>query len=99
MNYAPMGNQASETDRNTVDATYLRLKTLELGYTIPKYITQKVFINKMRIFINAYNIFTLYNPFLKNELKVDPEKNTGQDGRMMNYPLSRTVSFGLNITF
>ena len=94
-----MGNNAQETDRNTVDGSYLRLKSIELGYTLPQQLAQRVGIQNLRLYVNAYNIFTFCSSYLKNDLKLDPEKTAGQDNRMMNYPLSASVNFGVNISF
>jgi TonB-linked SusC/RagA family outer membrane protein len=74
------------------DASYLRLKTLELGYSLPTDLTKKVGINKARIFYNAYNLLTL-----TNLTYADPE-HTG-DEYAYTYPLSQTFNFGVNITF
>lgn len=98
-NNNPMGNNAQETDRNTVDGSYLRLKSIELGYTLPQQLAQRVGIQNLRLYVNAYNIFTFCSSYLKNDLKLDPEKTAGQDNRMMNYPLSASVNFGVNISF
>lgn len=98
-NNNPMGNNAQETDRNTVDGSYLRLKSIELGYTLPQYLAQYMGIQKLRVFVNAYNIFTFCNSYLKHDLKLDPEKTAGQDNRMLNYPLSASVNLGVNVSF
>ncbi len=99
MNNAPYGNNAIETDRNTVKGDYLRLKSVELGYTLPHKVSKYIGLEKVRVYVNAYNVWTLYNSFLKNELKVDPEKTAGQDDRMLNYPLASTITFGVNVNF
>jgi len=98
-NMNPTGNSAQETDRNTIDASYLRLKSIELGYTLPKNFTNYIGLQHIRVYMNAYNIFTFCNSYLKKDLKLDPEKVAGQDGRMMNYPLSSSVNFGVNVSF
>jgi TonB-linked SusC/RagA family outer membrane protein len=69
------------------DSKYLRLKTLELGYTIPSKLTRKVSIEKARFFFNGYNLITVTPSKL-----MDPEQS-GQ------YPLNRSFSFGANLTF
>lgn len=71
---------------------YLRLKSAEIGYTIPQKVLQKINIKDLRLFVNAYNLFTL------TKVKgVDPEKPAELYGLM--YPLNRSYNFGLNITF
>ena len=97
--YMPLANNAANTDRNTFKGDYLRLKTIELGYSIPKRACKFIGIESLRVYVNAYNVLSFYDSFLKNTLKVDPEKTTGQDGRMLNYPLSSTVTFGINLNF
>ena len=77
---------------NVVNGAYLRLKSIELGYTIPVNLTRGIGINDLRIFANAYNLFTL------TKVKfVDPEHPSDTYGYL--YPLNKTVSLGLNITF
>ena len=73
------------------NSSYLRLKNIELGYTLPKKIVGKVGIQNLRVFVNAYNILTF--PGLKF---VDPE-HPSSDSYM--YPLNRTVSIGVNCKF
>ena len=74
------------------DADYLRLKSLELGYTIPKAITDKIRIQNIRLYCSAYNLFTI------TSLKyLDPE-HPSESGDLL-YPLMRTINFGGQITF
>jgi hypothetical protein len=74
------------------DASYLRLKSLELGYTLPQSITKKVGIQKLRMYLNGYNLFTITGLRI-----VDPEHPSDQSSYA--YPLSKTYNVGLNITF
>ena len=69
---------------------YLRLKNVQLGYTIPKNLTKKVNINRCRIYVSASNLLTL-----TNYTGYDPEVGSGVD--YGNYPQSRTMMFGLNV--
>lgn len=98
-NLNPTGNGAQDTDRNTIDASYLRIKSVELGYTLPTKVVKSAGLQNVRVYVNAYNLFTFCNSYLKNDLKLDPEKTAGQDSRMMNYPLATTLNFGLNVSF
>ncbi|MDR3184106.1 MAG: TonB-dependent receptor [Prevotellaceae bacterium] len=71
------------------DGAYLRLKTLEIGYTIPKAITNKAHMNTVRLYFIGTNLL------LWDSLKVwDPELASGHG---MNYPLAKTLTFGLTI--
>ena len=73
------------------NAAYMRIKNVQLGYTLPKAITGKANIQKVRIFTDVENLAT----FTKLIKIVDPEiVNT--DAKV--YPLQRTWSFGINIT-
>ncbi|MDR1341679.1 MAG: TonB-dependent receptor [Prevotellaceae bacterium] len=71
------------------NGAYLRFKTLEVGYTIPKHITNKAHINTMRVFFVGTNLFTWDYLGLW-----DPELASG-DG--MKYPPARTLTFGLTL--
>lgn len=78
------------------DATYLRLKTLQVGYTLPKSWVQKAKLEKVRLFYTAENILTLTG-FLDG---YDPEAPVSRDNLKGNsYPQTKTHSFGVNVTF
>ncbi|KAA6303699.1 MAG: TonB-dependent receptor SusC [Candidatus Ordinivivax streblomastigis] len=72
------------------NGAYLRLKTIELGYSLPKDWLKKVGINNLRLYINAYNLFTITG--VKG---LDPERPSELYGQM--YPLNKTFNFGLNM--
>lgn len=82
------------------DGSYLRLKNIELGYTLPQSLTRKVFIQRLRGYVACENLltFTKYYGF-------DPEiapsasdyKSNGMDFGV--YPQPRTIRVGLNVTF
>lgn len=76
-----------------INVRYLRARTLELGYTVPKNLTQKVGIEKARIYVNAYNLFSLDN--LK-DIGVEPEI---MDENGLEYPQNKFVNLGINLTF
>ncbi len=85
--------------RNSVNSTFylknssfLRLKNLTVGYTIPKNITQKIGVQKFRVYFSGDNLATA----TKFD-GLDPERNAGNYG--VNYPLSRICSFGVNLQF
>jgi TonB-linked SusC/RagA family outer membrane protein len=71
------------------NTSYLRLKSVELGYTIPQEITRKIKIDKVRVYFNSFNALTWSSlPLGDPEVKDENE-----------YPLNRTFSFGLNVNF
>ena len=71
------------------DGSYLRLKTLEVGYTLPKTLTTKTFLNSVRVHVIGQNLLT----FSKFKLW-DPEMGSSNG---MKYPLGKTVTVGLTI--
>jgi TonB-linked SusC/RagA family outer membrane protein len=74
---------------NRVSTAYLRLKSIELGYTLPKRILSSL---DVRVFANAYNVFTI------TDVKfVDPEHPDSDLGRL--YPLNKTYTLGLSAKF
>lgn len=80
------------SDRFLESGAYLRLKNLQLGYTLPRSVLDKIKLQNCRIYFQASNLFTItkYKGY-------DPEVSSGVD--YGNYPQSRTFIFGLNITY
>ena len=74
------------------DASYFRLKNLTIGYTIPKALTDKVKMNKLRVYFSGDNLF-----LITKYKGLDPERNG--DGTGTEYPQNKIVSFGLNVEF
>jgi TonB-linked SusC/RagA family outer membrane protein len=88
------GKNRKVQTRYLQDASYIRLKNLQIGYTLPQALTQKFFVSKLRIFFSGENLWTataMSDAF-------DPETINGGWGGSV-YPLSKVASFGLNITF
>ena len=78
------------------DCSYVRLKNVELGYTFSQPFMKKAHIDKLRIFVNANNVFTLCDKYVK---AYDPEKVAGQQNLGWNYPLLKTFNVGINLNF
>ncbi|MBD0776164.1 TonB-dependent receptor [Maribacter sp. ANRC-HE7] len=86
------------------DGSYLRLKTLQVGFTFPESIAQKIKASQVRVYLEAYNLLTItgYDG-------LDPEiglQNYDSDGRNLDigvdrgiYPTSQTFTFGVNLNF
>lgn len=93
-------NQKTQT-RYLQDASYVRLKNLQIGYTLPASLTQKLAINRCRVFVSGENLITwtslskLFDPETIGGGWEDGDKNKSGNA----YPLSRTWAFGLNVTF
>jgi len=77
-------------DQYLYDATYLKLKMLQIGYTFPKAWTRKAYVNNLRIFVSGENLLTI-----TKYPGVDPEIGGG----LNIYPISRLLSLGVNVSF
>ncbi|MDE5637350.1 MAG: hypothetical protein K2I43_04940, partial [Alistipes sp.] len=74
-----------------MDRSFLRLKNIELGYSLPSRWLRKAGMKKVRIYVNGNNLIT----WKKIKLDaIDPEQNWEA-----NYPLTKMVNFGANIVF
>ncbi len=74
------------------EASYIRLKSLEFGYTLPERITSKISISKCRLYVTGYNLLT----FSACYDFVDPEFNSG---RQYSYPVTCNFNVGADVTF
>lgn len=85
-------NFATQT-RYLQDASYMRIKNMQLGYTLSKELTSKFGVNSLRVYASVDNLVT----FTKLSKIFDPEGLGGDWGTGKLYPLQRTWSLGLNI--
>lgn len=90
-----------------INMAYLRFKNLTIGYTLPKHLTQKAYLDKVRVYFSANNICELIN---KSNAPIDPEVNSSQGSTTSSNdfgngtwgridPMYRTISFGMQVTF
>ncbi|MBG6234090.1 TonB-linked SusC/RagA family outer membrane protein [Pedobacter sp. CAN_A7] len=91
LNYGYAYNQRLSTHW-LEDASYLRLKNVQVGYTLPRSLTEKLRIDRLRIFASADNLFTQTDYFYG----YDPESPVSTGGY---YPQVKTFMFGVNINF
>jgi hypothetical protein len=92
---ARRSNNDAQTIRSTFwlqNTSFLRMKNLQLGYNIPKQLIQKAGISRLRVYYSVENLFT----FDRMPINLDPEITSA---RSSSYPLIRTHSFGVNLTF
>ena len=87
------GKNMQTQSRYVVNAAYLRIKNIQLGYTLPASLSKKIGISRMRVYTSADNLVT----FTKLPKIFDPEATGGDWGPGKIYPLQRTISFGLNV--
>ncbi|MDD4515884.1 TonB-dependent receptor [Massilibacteroides sp.] len=84
---------AMMSDFWVIDANYIRLKNLQLGYTLPREKTKKFNVEKARIYLSGSNLLT-FSPL--KEWGLDPEFVSG---RFLYYPQTTVYTIGLNLTF
>jgi hypothetical protein len=81
--------------------SYLRLKSVTLGYTLPKNLTRKAYIQNARVYVSGNNLFLLHKG--NGNLPLDPEINTGEGiangGWGRTIPITRSWAIGLQVTF
>ncbi|HTN05753.1 TonB-dependent receptor [Agriterribacter sp.] len=94
---SPTGFANSNSDFYYHSSTWLRLKTAQLGYTLPGNLMTRFKISALRLYVSGDNLFMVFNN-LKKYGAGDPE-TAPQTGNGGVYPIMRTVSAGLNITF
>lgn len=82
-------------DRYIQNIGYLRLKNLVIGYTLPDKLLKAVRMQRCRFYVSGENLMT-WTPFVTDY--IDPEQPVA-DSNGRSYPLSRTISVGLDITF
>jgi len=94
MSWEAKKNTQTQT-RYLQNAAYIRLKNVQLGYTIPQEFTKRYGIQKLRFYVSGENLLT----FTKMTKTFDPETIDGgwSDGKI--YPLSKTISGGVSLTF
>jgi len=72
------------------NGSYAKLRTIQLGYNFPKTITDKLFMQRLRMYVSAQNLLTIKS---SNFTGVDPENAN------FGYPIPLNVTFGLNVSF
>ncbi len=94
-------NYSMGSDRNIYDAAYLRLKNIQIGYTIPERLTSKAGIGRLRIYASGQNLLT----FAKNSF-IDPESsefgnnmNASGANSGRNYPTLKYYGGGIEVKF
>lgn len=89
--YGKYQNNEAGADYTLSDGSYIRLKNVDIGYTLPKKATQKVHINMLRIYLSALNLVTW-----SREPYLDPDNRSN---RAANMPPMQSYNMGVNINF
>jgi TonB-linked SusC/RagA family outer membrane protein len=105
--YSPFYRGSSNANtRYLMNVAYLRLKNLQIGYNLPEAWVKKVHLKKVGVYISGENLFT-WSPLYKytKDINVsnigasDTDLTSSNSGDGYNYPMMKSVSLGLNITF
>jgi hypothetical protein len=90
------------------NAAYCRLKNVTFDYSLPKKVLRKTPIESLKVYVTGENLF-FWSPLKKYAKNYDPEAITagdsdytstlGTDGQGYGYPQTKSVTFGLNISF
>ena len=89
------------------NAAYIRLKNVQLGYNLPERLVEKVRMSNARVYVSGENVWVWSPMFRLTKHNIDPESINGSDrvltgggnGDGQNYPMLKSITFGLNITF
>ena len=98
--FSPYTDRMVFSDWAIENGSFLRLNTLTLGYTLPQTLTKRAYINSLRFYVTAYNVFCL-----TNYSGYDPEVSTMRRTNLTPgvdysaYPKSRQFVIGLNLNF
>lgn len=92
-----VGAMYAESEMWRKDASYFRLKSMDLGYTFRNQSwMKKIGIDNFRVYVNGHNLITWADDFVK---PFDPEKIEGAYSAGLTYPLQKSYNMGINITF
>ena len=91
---APAASNFQRSSYWAYDATYVRLKNMEVSYTLPKTVVEKLSIDQVRIFLTGQNLWT-YTPTYEME-RYDPEMI---QGRQIYHPIMQIYNLGVAVTF
>ena len=86
----------SRSGNRPVDNTYFRLKSLEIGYTVPKSVVSKLHLKRLRVHASGTNLLTFCNPLLK---AWDPETYQSSRRGASGAPLLKTFVIGASVSF
>ncbi len=93
----------TQTDYNIEDASFVALRNINIGFTMPSKTLKKLKISKLRMYVSASNLwyhfangYSSFNPEADNGFPNDPLRKGYQRGAV---PLARTITFGLNLDF
>ncbi len=102
--WSAKSNNTRPSTRFLEDASYIRLKNIQIGYSLPKHTLERFGIEKLRIYATAHNVFTLTKyPGLDPEMTTS--NNSAGEGDAAagidwgTYPIARSYNLGIQLTF
>ncbi len=89
------------SDRYVEDGSYLRLRNVQIGYTLPSALTKKVYMSNVRIYVTGQNLltFTKYSGADPEVGQIDEDNTLSRGVDIGTYPQARTITGGISITF
>ena len=94
-NVGATGNNALNSTFWLKDGSFMRLKNVQLAYTLPEKITDPVHLSNVRMFVSGTNLLMIYD-----QIKiVDPELLNNITDNLSSYPIQRVINFGVNVSF
>lgn len=93
----PNGNAKVASDRYLEDGAYLKLKNIQIGYTLPKSLLDKISIDRARIYVGGQNLFTITDYSGLDPEVSRPVFDTGTDTSV--YPQTRMITTGIQLSF
>jgi TonB-linked SusC/RagA family outer membrane protein len=99
--YAYTGSSPNaSSDFNIQNAAYVRLKNIELGYTLPARVLNYVNLKSVRVYASAYNLLTFTRlKYMDPEFYTSNTSGSGLTNLGYNYPINKTVTIGINVKF
>src|SRR5699024_7239953 len=95
--YAAQNSELSESNNMYLqNLTYLKLRNLTVGYELPVRLIKKLSLSQVKIYLNAYDLFTWAPGFNTNY--IDPEE-VMRDENARGYPMGKSYSLGVKVTF
>ncbi|MDB9836047.1 TonB-dependent receptor [Flavobacteriaceae bacterium] len=98
-NRVAAGSNGTSSDWHIEDGSYIRLQNVSLGYNLPESVLESLQLDKLRVSLSGQNVFTIsdysgYNPEVSGR-----RTNTAPGEDYGTYPLAKTFSVGLNVSF
>lgn len=90
LTYSDNNNEKRVSTYWVENGSYLKLRTIQLGYNFPKFIASKLYMERLRMYLSAQNLLTIKSSSFTG---VDPENPN------FGYPIPVNITFGINVTF